>query len=166
MMALRPRTPPSERVAPGTPWLAKRSKLNERHLVMALCCLAAIRVFVFSAAFPFFNNVDEGAHFDLVLKYSHGLVPRKLDLVSIEASKYITLYGTPEYFLKPQQFPFPFPIWAAPEPTKAAIVARRANARSPNHESSRSPLYYAVAALWLRLGPVPRAARGTLLNLS
>ncbi len=42
----------------------------ERLIIAGLCLAAAIRVFVFSAAFPFFNNVDEVAHFDLVFKYS------------------------------------------------------------------------------------------------
>ncbi|MGA2965767.1 MAG: DUF2142 domain-containing protein [Terriglobales bacterium] len=156
----------SERVGPRKPRTASPSKFNERHLVLALCCLAAIRVFVYSAAFPFFNNVDEGAHFDLVLKYSHGLVPRQLDLVSVEASNYMTLYGSPEYLLKPQQFPnrkFPPPIWTASEQAKAAMMARRAAARHPNTESSQAPLYYAAAALWLHLGQLFGVSGGFLL---
>jgi hypothetical protein len=39
----------------------------ERLLIAGLCVTAAVRIFVFSAAFPFFNNSDEQAHFDLVL---------------------------------------------------------------------------------------------------
>ncbi len=164
MMALRTGNPPqSERVASRKPWTALLLKPTERQLVLALCCLAAIRVFVYSAAFPFFNNVDEDAHFDLVLKYSHGLVPRKLDLVSVEASNYMTLYGTPEYLLTPQQFPFPSPIWAAPERTKVRLLMWGASTRHPNAESSQAPLYYAVAALWLRLGQFFGLAGGLLL---
>jgi hypothetical protein len=45
-----------------------------RWLIFGLGAVAAIRVFVFAAAFPFFNNVDEQAHVDLVVKYSHGNV--------------------------------------------------------------------------------------------
>ena len=147
-------------------WGARLSRLDERHLVLALCCLAAIRVFVYSAAFPFFNNVDEVFHFDLVLKYSHGLVPRKLDLVSLEASKYMSLYASPEYLMTPQQFQlgrFPFPIWAGTEQAKSAMVARGANTRLPNFESSQAPLYYAIAALWLLLGRLFGLAGGMLL---
>ena len=44
-----------------------QSKLNERNGVLLLCLFAAIHVFIFSTAFPFFNNVDEEAHFDLVV---------------------------------------------------------------------------------------------------
>jgi len=147
-------------------WTTAFSRLSQRHLVLALCCLAAIRVFLYSAAFPPFNNVDEAAHFDLVLKYSHGLVPRKLDLMSIEASNYITLYRTPEYTMKPQQFPggeFPPPEWTAADEHRSKMMARRANARRPNHESSQAPLYYTVAALWLRLGRLFGLAGGFLL---
>ena len=35
----------------------------ERIFVVVLCMLAAARVFIYSAAFPFFNNVDEQMHF-------------------------------------------------------------------------------------------------------
>ena len=40
----------------------------ERLIIAGLCLAAAIRVFAFSAAFPFFNNVDEQAHFDMVFE--------------------------------------------------------------------------------------------------
>jgi hypothetical protein len=43
---------------------------HERKLILLLCAIAAVRVFIFSAAFPFFNNVDEQAHTDLVIKYA------------------------------------------------------------------------------------------------
>jgi len=51
--------------------------VHERSIVLALCVAAACRVFLFSAAFPYFNNVDEPAHFDLVMKYWHGEMPRR-----------------------------------------------------------------------------------------
>ena len=52
---------------------------NDAVTVAILCLVACVRVFVYSAAFPFFNNVDEQAHLDLVCKYSHGQVPRQLE---------------------------------------------------------------------------------------
>ena len=55
---------------------------RERKIVLLLCALAAIHVFVFSAAFPLFNNVDEAAHFDLVLKYSRGDLPQGIENLS------------------------------------------------------------------------------------
>ena len=60
----------------------------ERLIIAGLCLAVAIRVFAFSAAFPFFNNVDEVAHFDLVFKYSRGHLPaaplEKYDPVAAE----------------------------------------------------------------------------------
>jgi len=47
----------------------------ERPLIAGLCIVAAVRIFIFSAAFPFFNNCDEQAHFDMVYKYSRGHLP-------------------------------------------------------------------------------------------
>jgi len=55
--------------------------LYERKLILLLCAIAAVRVFTLSAAFPFFNNVDEQAHVDLVMKYARGHVPRDLGSV-------------------------------------------------------------------------------------
>ena len=59
---------------------------------------------IFSAVFPFFNNVDEQAHVDLVMKYARGDVPRDLGHYSSESAHYFSLYGTPEYFTAPEQF--------------------------------------------------------------
>jgi hypothetical protein len=42
---------------------------TERKLVLLFCMAAAFHVFVFSAAFPFFDNLDEPMHLDLALKY-------------------------------------------------------------------------------------------------
>ena len=69
----------------------------ERVLVLLLGCAAAVHVFIFSAAFPFFNNVDEQIHFDLAVKYSQGHVPRALERVSAEATPYVVIYGTREF---------------------------------------------------------------------
>src|SRR5205807_689367 len=76
----------------------------ERIIVLLLCAIAAVRVFTFAAAFPFFNNVDEQAHVDLVMKYAHCDSPRDLGYFSAEAAYYFSLYGTPEYFVSPRQF--------------------------------------------------------------
>src|ERR1039457_865540 len=82
-----------------------QSESNERKWVWLLCLLAAVHVFIYSAAFPFFNNVDEQAHFDLVVKYSHGHVPRSLEPVSAESAQYIVIYGTTEYLANPASLP-------------------------------------------------------------
>src|ERR1035441_2973422 len=71
------------------------SESQERSIVWLLCLLAAIHVFVFSAAAPFFNNVDEQIHFDLAVKYSQGHIPRSLEPVSTEVVPYASFYGSP-----------------------------------------------------------------------
>ena len=70
---------------------------HERKLILLLCAIAALRVFTFCAAFPFFNNVDEQAHLDLVVKYARGDVPRDLGHYSSESANSIALYGSRSY---------------------------------------------------------------------
>lgn len=151
-------------------------RFNERYFVLMLCCLAALRVFIYSAAFPFFNNVDEGAHFDLVLKYSHGLVPHKLELASAEMPSYVTLYGSLEYNLRP---PEPSEsaksssanqnlnsIYSRPPSPEALKIKAALWGEGPgflNYESSQPPLYYAVAAIWMRLGRLLGLTGGSVL---
>jgi hypothetical protein len=129
----------------------------ERELIVLLCAIAALRVFTFSAAFPFFNNVDEQAHLDLVMKYARGDVPRDLGHYSSESANSIALYGTPEYFMAPQQFAtndFPPPNWTLPTGQREqAVTTNSAWWRSnQNHESGEPPLYYVIAGLWLNVG--------------
>ena len=141
---------------------------HERKLILLFCAVAAIRVLIFSAAFPFFNNVDEQAHVDLVMKYARGQVPRDLGRYSSESAYYFSLYGTPEYFTTPQQFntgTFPPPNWTLPAEQREAAV-NKATAwweSKENHESGEPPLYYAVAGLWLNLGRVVGITGGWLL---
>jgi hypothetical protein len=140
----------------------------ERTLVSLFCVIAAARVFVLSAAFPFFNNVDEQAQLDLVMKYAHGDVPRDLDHYSPESAYYISLYGTPEYFIAPQRFAmndFPPPNWTLPAEQREDAVNRTSAwwRSNENHESGEPPLYYAIAGLWLNLGRVFGITDGWLL---
>src|SRR5215467_4927366 len=78
---------------------------NERILILLLCLAAAARVFIFSAAFPFFSNVDESLHFDLITQYSHAQVPRSFDRLKEEALNWIVPYASPEFLVAPDQFP-------------------------------------------------------------
>lgn len=132
---------------------------EERKIILLLCCLAAIHIFILSAAFPPMNNVDEEAHFDLVLKYSHGHVPRGIEPFSTEAARDVILYGSLEYHLNPSDFPggkFPPPAWSAPSmdpATQQALIDRFVFwAKHPNYECPQPPLYYALAGLWLNAG--------------
>ena len=144
------------------------SESQERNVIELLCLLAAIHVFVFSAASPFFNNVDEQIHFDLVVKYAQGYLPRSLEPVSAEAVPYAALYGSPEYVGIPTSFPdgqFPPPPWTQPmEKVRPALVARTAAWRAViNYEASQPPLYYTLAAGWWQTGKALGFEGGHLL---
>ena len=141
---------------------------HERTLTLLFCAVAAVRVLIFSAAFPFFNNVDEQAHVDLVMKYARGQVPRDLGHYSSESASYFSLYGTPEYFTPAEQFnigTFPPPNWTLSAEQRAAVVDKVATwwEQNENHESGEPPLYYAVAGVWLNLGRAVGLAGGWLL---
>src|SRR4030095_11750051 len=60
----------------------RSSSSYELWWVIGFCLFAAVRVLFFSAAFPFFNNVDERRLFDLVIKYAEGTraAQRRTDL--------------------------------------------------------------------------------------
>jgi hypothetical protein len=62
---------------------------KELAVVLLLSFAAALRVFVFSAAFPFFYYIDEHLHFDLVNRYSVARIPHSFDLLSPETLDWI-----------------------------------------------------------------------------
>ncbi len=128
---------------------------NETKMVWLLCLLAAIHVFIYAAAFPFFNNFDELVHFDLVVKYSHAAIPRHLETYSDESIPYVALYSSPFYLatgtndeeLVPQPWKLP------PEAQKMMVQTDQAAANWINYESSQPPLYYALTgAVWRLAG--------------
>jgi hypothetical protein len=133
------------------------AKRGERLLILLLCVAAATRVFIFSAAFPFFSNVDEDLHFDLITQYSHSQLPRSFDRLKEETLNWIVPYASPEFLFSPDQFPgakFPPPLWKQSGPdVEAEIAATRAAWSSEiNFESSQPPLYYVLASVWWRVG--------------
>ena len=134
-----------------------------------LCLLGAVHVFIFSAAFPFFNNMDEHPHFDVIVKYAHGHLPRGIEPLGEEASQYILTYGSPEFLAPPQSYPdgrYDIPFWTQKIPGRPATDQRKAafehasaqwqevrrTANWQNYESSEQPLYYVLAGLWWHVG--------------
>ncbi len=143
------------------------SKPAERKFVLWLCLIGAIHAFIFSAVFPVFNELDEGCHFDLVVRYSHGQLPRGLQPMCREASLYLLTYRSPEFMGRPQDNPdghFPAPSWMgtstnAPVSREAAFEKAATDWESvkklpywTNYETSQPPLYYMLAGLWWRAG--------------
>ncbi len=130
---------------------------KERVLILLLCAAAALRVFIFSAAFPFFSNIDEDLHLDLITQYSHRHVPRSFDRINEETLNWIVPYASPEFLFPSERFSggkFPSPLWKEPwakaEPEIA--VTRAAWSSEINFESSQPPLYYALASAWWWIG--------------
>src|SRR5439155_25986229 len=77
---------------------------TERIVILVLCALAGLRVLIFSVTFPFFNNVDERRHFDLVIKYAAGHFPRGLEPISPATLPYLSHYASPEFLAAPESF--------------------------------------------------------------
>ena len=146
---------------------AGNSNAGERKAALLLCLAGAIHVFIFSAAFPVFNQVDEGCHFDLVVRYSHGDLPRGLQPMCRESSLYLLPYNSPEYLGLAKNYPggdFPTPSWLLGQTNqmawRAAALEKAAHdwqfiSKLPvwtNYQTSQPPLYYTLAGLWWRAG--------------
>jgi Predicted membrane protein (DUF2142) len=158
----------SASIGPAIRSLGRTIAVTDRSVIAVIVAAAVIRVLFFVAAFPLFNNVDEVAHIDHVIKVDQGatavdggfeMATRDLIFlygygVNLDGSE-LRLYRSPEYREPRQPLDAPaLPMWMVPsavrsavEPTaKAVWVARR------NHEAGEPPLYYALAAAWARLG--------------
>src|SRR6266480_5907465 len=130
---------------------------KERVLILLLCIAAALRVFIFSAAFPFFSNIDEDLHFGLITQYSHAQIPSCFDRLKEETLNWIVPYASPELLFPPERFPdgkFPAPLWKEPwSKVEPEIAATRAAWSSEiNFQSSQPPLYYELASAWWWIG--------------
>ena len=129
------------------------SVLGARNLVLVLALLAAAHVIVFSAALPFFNNMDEEWHLDLVSRYAQGDVPRKLEPLRPESLRCLAVYGTTEYLFPSPGGHVPTPPWKLPAAElQARVLAYQDFRRNDmNNELAQPPLYYTLAGLWMRL---------------
>jgi len=142
---------------------------RDLRIILLLCLAAALHVFAFSAAFPFFNVVDESVHFDLVVRYSHGELPRLAGPLDPEVMRYVRYYSTLEYLWAAETLPqqkFPPPPWTLPASAIAENLAAKAKIWPvflDNYEASQPPLYYTVAAVWWRLGQFLHLAGASLL---
>lgn len=138
--------------------LIGRSEVLRRDVywVIAFSLFAAARVLVFSAAFPFFNNVDERRHFDLVIKYADGHVPGSAELISPATLPYLSRYASPEFLSAPEDFEGGYygPMWKHPAEEVAPTIAKIEEiwSSTPNQECSQPPLYYIAAAAWFHIG--------------
>jgi hypothetical protein len=137
--------------------------------VWLLAAVAAARVFLFAAAFPFFNDTDEQDHFDVVMNCAEGRLPRQLTKFLPRSAAMIARFGSPEFLVNPATLPdgrIPPPMWARPsgKETDTALDRDIAAWQSViNHEASQAPLYYLVAAFWMKAGEALGLRGGSLL---
>ncbi len=127
---------------------------SEVVLVAALALLAALRVALFAAAFPFFANVDEQKHVDMVFKYARGYLPEPGRAgYEPQMGELVGLYASPEYLAQPGES-VPPPAWQRPRAAMLGVIeaSRRFLAARENKEAEQPPAYYALAAGWLKLG--------------
>lgn len=142
---------------------------RERKIVCLIGLLAAIHVFIFSAALPFFGNVDEQVHLDLAVRYASLDVPRAMEMPCAEALPFIAVYGTIEYLWSPESQPggrIAPPPWTLPiELISENLLEKQAiwKAKVKNHEASQPPVYYTLGGLWWQLGKLLGLDGGQLL---
>lgn len=134
---------------------------HQHTLLWILCLLAMLRIFFFSAAFPFFNNVDEQQHFDTVVKYSKGYLPRQgAANYEYESAKSIIMYGSPEYFNR-NAAPVSSPLWSVDRNQQSPSANEQLEnfinketsqlMQTNNYEAFSPPVYYMLAGTWYNL---------------
>jgi hypothetical protein len=133
-------------------------KRRQTWIVGAMCCFALVRILIFAAAFPLFNNVDEQDHYEMVYRYAHGFVPGKeLPQTEPEMARVFTLYGSPEYFASSElirSLHLDMPIVELPPQMKEVQYQRALDSwlKQTTFEAQSPPVYYMVAGVWYRLG--------------
>jgi hypothetical protein len=145
--------------------------LNNKKFLIALILsiITLIRIFIGNASFPFFNNVDEHAHFDLIVKYSDGIkLTKEATFFNQESSNYIILYGSPEYIRSDYHYKsgeIPKPNWSLDLKSRNIELEKRRHewTNMKNHEIFSPPLYYAVLGGWMNLGKAFGIQGGYLL---
>src|SRR5260370_24103321 len=131
---------------------------NQIWIAGASCCLALMRILIFAAGFPLFNNVDDQDHYEMAYRYGHGFVPEKtLPQTDPEMARIFTLYGSPEYFVSGEllrSVHLDVPIAQLPAPMKEAQYQRVLNTwtKQSTFEAQSPPVSYIVAGVWDRLG--------------
>jgi len=126
----------------------------ERVTVTGLALFAALRVSCMAAAFPFFTNVDEHRHVDMVLKYARGALPDRRPAAYENAMPYLMArLGAPDYQLPPGALDRSAPGWqiSRDELERRVAFNERFFSRLVNLDAFQSPAYYATAGAWLWL---------------
>jgi len=133
-------------------------KRKQTWIAGAMCCFALMRILIFAAAFPLFNNVDEQFHYEMVYRFAHGYMPEKeLPRIDPEMARVFTLYGTSEYFTSQQLLRsahMDTPIAGLPAQIREVQYRPLYDywTQQRDMEAQSPPVYYLLAAVWLRIG--------------
>ena len=112
---------------------------REKHIIAALAILGGLRITFMSVGLPFWNNVDEKAHADMVLRYAKWQIPVKMEHYSPESASLIVACDCKEYLL-PREYSVRY------HPPASAYQ------ETFNLDSEQPPGYYALAGAWYRIG--------------
>jgi hypothetical protein len=129
---------------------------QNKKFIITILVLAGIRVFIFNAAFPMCNNVDEPAHLDMVHKYSKGHIPTKgIGNHDRRILELLVLYNSPEYFSSsPPSQKKSHMLWEDPnaKETEEFQNVLKSHLDEINHETGSFPAYYLWAGMWWNFG--------------
>jgi len=151
--------------------------LREKPIIAVLVTLTALRVATYSLAFPFFNNVDEQMHADLVIKIARGYWPKeRWEPYDAESTRLFGLHTSPEYFARSdfRDIGGRWKLLRDRPPQVAAAIKRQHKASWSgigNHEAHTPPIYYLLPAIgyqvgrWAGLGGVERLYLARLVNV-
>lgn len=132
------------------------TRRRERALVVLLSMLAAIKVLVFSAAFPLFSNVDEPKHFDCVWRCARGRPIAGLQKFGPGTVAQVAYFQSCEYIFDPELtiVPFEKPGWLLSGDKLKQRLAEQlpGGVQITNIEGVQPPVYYLVYGAWYRLG--------------
>ncbi len=131
--------------------------------MVALAVFAALRILIFTAAFPLSNNTDERFHLMTIQMFAQGQIPGKeLPRINPEFARTFLLYWSPEYNHSPENLKrsdVVGPLYGLPPQVQNSALNQNFYAKQlnqwlarPNYEAQSAPLYYLVAAVWYKIG--------------
>lgn len=111
---------------------------------------AGARVFFFASGTPFFTNLDEFLHYDVVQRYRLRQSLDVFDPPPMETRRVGLRYNSPEFTSPPSFARQSAPNWTNPrfEGSPEFEAAMRVAGGFTNHEARSPPLYYASLAVW------------------
>lgn len=133
---------------------------REMLFVLAVALLALVRVALLCLAVPLFTNLDEEAHLDTVHKYARGYGPRApRELFDERVADWVAMYGSPEFTAPPQAAGAGqslVPPWKLPPEVREPFLQGQRDTwgRAASYESHSPPVYYVIAAAWMRAGEI------------